>query len=260
MVMPVGVDGLAMAVYQQSQASAAQTAFLHRLLAQQEERSRSLGGILGGAAGSSADLGSVRGHDAREVFVDGFVTSPDVITTGVRERLRKKLPGKAKALMRDYFCEVSPLGKMRLLTYFGLMMGTLFDLGEECGEECRKDPAFKRLMAKVAMASVFVDQVANEGGTQYLLGWLLTGEEAPPFDSISTRGCDRGNIETYSGLCDPKFMAAALAWVRDVDMIAERQTKVANRAKAGQTRPPKQTPPPPPGDAEPKGKARPPKK
>jgi hypothetical protein len=220
-----------------------QTAMFRRIL---ERPPPGLEGILeSGRSLREDDVGSVRGASARDVFTNMFRTREGclIFIRSIRTRLKRAMPGKARALMREYFMERSPLGRMRLLTYAGCLLGEIWDIGEEQeGIDTDEDPPGSgsllpmiRQHALVGHGCIFSDQVATEGGTNYTLGWLLTGMEIPPFDSISSRGgpAQRQELEQFSSLVDPRYIAANIAWVRDLDMLAERGARVAARAAPG---------------------------
>ena len=79
------------------------------------------------------------------------------------------------------------------------------------------------------LGHVFVEQVATEGGSRYKMGWLLTGLEEPPF-AQTTANKPRPGDRPHGRLAEPAWVAAQLAYLRDMDLMQER----LNRRGPGQ--------------------------
>ena len=138
--------------------------------------------------------------------------------------------------MRTFFTNKVPLGSMRGLTYFAFATAQLWEAAE------RDDLA--ALTAQVALLAVYLEQVAVDGG-RHQLGWLLTGMPNPPFQLVQAHS-QRAQEDPVGFLGDPRWVAANLAYFKDVDYF-ESRTKLVG----------KQPPSDRPGGLPPKPKAKP---
>ena len=84
-------------------------------------------------------------------------------------------------------------------------------------------------MASVSLAAVFVDQLAVQSGTDHQLAWLLTGLQEPNFASIEKRIPRPATARKHAALADPRWVAACLGYVRDMDIIDERTKKMSQK-------------------------------
>ena len=184
----------------------------------------------------------VRGYQARQQFQASLKRDPAAVYSAVRRRLaeavetdEESLPGAA---MRTFFTNKVPLGSMRGLTYFAFATAQLWEAAE------RDDLA--ALKAQVALLAVYLEQVAVDGG-RHQLGWLLTGMPNPPFQLVQAHS-QRAQEDPVGFLGDPRWVAANLAYFKDVDYL-ESRTKLVGKA------PPSDRPggPPPKPKAKPKG-------
>ena len=74
--------------------------------------------------------------------------------------------------------------------------------------------------------AAYVEQTAIDGG-KHQLGWMLTGLPQPPFN-LTSRNQVRNQEEPFGLLTDPKWMAANLSYVKDLDYFETRQKAAAN--------------------------------
>ena len=81
----------------------------------------------------------------------------------------------------------------------------------------------------VALGAIFVDQTAIDHGAHHL-SWLLTGLQPVNFTTIRTHVPDGEAV--YSPLVDPRWVAANLAYMRDLDYLASRNYAVKAGAPA----------------------------
>ena len=137
--------------------------------------------------------------------------------------------------MRTFFTNKVPLGSMRGLTYFAFDTAQLWEAAE------RDDLA--ALKAQVALLAVYLEQVAVDGG-RHQLGWLLTGMPNPPFQLVQAHS-QRTQEDPVGFLGDPRWVAANLAYFKDVDYLESRAKLVG-----------KQPPPDRPEGSSPEPKAR----
>ena len=129
----------------------------------------------------------------------------------------------------EFFEKVSPLGQSRCLTYCAFLLAEIWRLAEK-GQ-------WDNLRAMVGLGAVFIDQVAVEGGRTYQLGWLMTGLEEPPFSSVEGRVPSKlPTTVAHSRLAEPRWVAASLGFLRDMDTIAERTMKLGKGRGRGRGR------------------------
>ena len=94
----------------------------------------------------------------------------------------------------------------------------------------------------MAILAVYLEQVAVDGG-RHQLGWLLTGMPKPPFQ-VAQAHSQRAQEDPAGFLGDPRWVAANLAYFKDVDYFESRmklvggKTPTADRPAAA-ARPPK---------------------
>ena len=186
----------------------------------------------------------VRGYQARQQFQASLKRDPTAVYSAVRRRLAEavetdegSLPGAA---MRTFFTNKVPLGSMRGLTYFAFATAQLWEAAE------RDDLA--ALKAQVALLAVYLEQVAVDGG-RHQLGWLLTGLPNPPFQLVQAHS-QRAQEDPVGFLGDPRWVAANLAYLKDVDYL-ESRTKLVGKAPPSDR--PGGPPPKPTPKARPKG-------
>ncbi|CAE7761674.1 unnamed protein product, partial [Symbiodinium necroappetens] len=175
-------------------------------------------------SGSSSEEGAkfpgVRGMAARQLLREQFQKNPLAVYHGVRDRLaqarRKTSASELEA--RDmflHFQEVVPLGNYKTLTYLSFLLCDMWEAIDRNNSE--------ELMALVSLGLVFCEQVANEQG-HTRLAWLLTCREDPPFSQVEARRAPRSEVP-HGALSDPRWVAAQLAYLRDVDQIQDRTFK-----------------------------------
>ena len=168
----------------------------------------------------------VRGYQARQQFQAALKRDPNAVYASVRRRLAEAietdeatLPGAA---MRTFFTNKVPLGSMRGLTYFAFATAQLWEAAE------RDDLA--SLKAQVALLAVYLEQVAVDGG-RHQLGWLLTGMPNPPFQLVQSHAQRQEDPVGFLG--DPRWVAANLAYLKDVDYLESRTKLVGGKTPTG---------------------------
>ena len=111
---------------------------------------------------------------------------------------------------------------MRGLTYFAFATAQLWEAAE------RDDLA--SLKAQVALLAVYLEQVAVDGG-RHQLGWLLTGMPNPPFQLVQSHAQRQEDPVGFLG--DPRWVAANLAYLKDVDYLEGRTRLVGGKTPSG---------------------------
>ena len=126
-----------------------------------------------------------------------------------------------------HFQETVPLGSFKTLTYL----------------------SFRDEVASViARGLMFCEQVANESG-QTRLAWLLTCLDDPPFALVEARKAPRAEVP-HGQLSEPRWIAAQLGYLRDAQLIQERNQATHHQA------PPFSAPAPQANPGNPKGKGK----
>ncbi len=167
----------------------------------------------------------MRGYQARQQFQASVKQDPGAVYGSVRRRLaaavgvdEETLPSAA---MRTFFTNKVPLGSMKGLTHFCFAVAQLWEAAE------RDDVG--AMKAQIALLAVYLEQVAVDGG-RHQLGWLLTGLPDPPFRLVQAH-TPKARDDPVGYLGDPGWVAANLAYLRDVDFLDQR-TRAAAMAPA----------------------------
>jgi hypothetical protein len=139
--------------------------------------------------------------------------------------------------MRQFFSREVPLGNFNCLTYMAFMLAKIWEQGEHLRRELvisegstASMKKFDSMLMTVSLGCVFAEQVAVEGGTQYQLGWLMTGLEEPPFAQTSLHKPKQGG-PPHGKFPEAQWIAAQLAYLRDLDVMSERVKKRGNAQK-----------------------------
>ncbi len=175
----------------------------------------------GSADGEEAPKSSgVRGIAARQVLTENFKKHPERVVALFRERLtlarRKASPAELEP--RDlwyHFQDTVPLGSHKTLTYLAFISAVMFE-AQERGD-------WKRLQMLVVLQSVFIEQAAHDGGS-LRLAHLLTCLEDPPFSQTELHRAPRVEVP-HGQLADPRWVATQLAYLRDIETIADKSNK-----------------------------------
>jgi hypothetical protein len=196
-----------------------QTLLLTHLARKQQDPLQMLLG--GGTDGGDGDFkaGGIKGMAARQLLQEQFAKQPMKVYQRVRERLalarRKATRDLEPRDMYLHFQETVPLGNFKTLTYLAFLMAEMF----EAAERGQSD----ELLGLLASGLVFCEQVAAEQG-HTRLAWLLTCREDPPFALVEQRRAPRAEVP-HGHLADPRWVAAQLGYLKDVDAIQERTSK-----------------------------------
>jgi hypothetical protein len=119
--------------------------------------------------------------------------------------------------MERYFTEVSPLSKHPLLTYVAFIAAAMWRAREE-GDRARLD-------LLVNLLPLFLDQTAIEGGRAQT-AYLFTGLPDPPWSRVALNSTVAWH-QPYTPLADVRWVGAQLEFLRDVDLLEQRQRAVA---------------------------------
>ena len=135
-----------------------------------------------------------------------------------------------RSALCGHFEHRSPLGTRKLLTYVAYLSAHHWELAEALrravaslpsAARAQVEPGLDSLQAAIALQAAFVDQSAMDGG-RYGLSWLLVGLPQPPFATIRQH-VERQGEEPFSPLVDPRWIAANLAYLRDLDYLVHQE-------------------------------------
>ena len=177
----------------------------------------------GGGSGSSG----VRGCIARDSYVR---TMMDVTKLAeiFEQNAMKELglaPEKVDgSLMLKYVERRMPVLESRLMTYVAFMMADAWSLGHSSNNH--------ELMGIAGKVLMFLEQAALDQG-RLQLAWLLTGRQDPPFNLLQSNKKKTG-LFPFSKLAAPPWIAANLAFVKDIDMLESKTLAMQKGAKPGQ--------------------------
>ena len=200
---------------------ASQTKILEKLVSSKASAQDPLNLLSSGVENEDAPRSSgIKGIAARQVLIDGFRKHPSKVVHVFREQL---MVARRKGSLGDleprdlwyHFQESVPLGSHKTLTYLAFISAAMFE-AQERGD-------FERLQMLVVMQSVFIEQAAHDGGS-LRLAHLLTGLEDPPFSQTELHRTARAELP-HGQLSDPRWVATQLAYLRDVETIADKSTK-----------------------------------
>ena len=160
----------------------------------------------GGGNGSDSS-GGIKGHLAREAFVKQ-VSDLKMVASRVQSQALAEL-GLSQAepgMMRDYIEKRVPLQDQRLLQNFAALAAHGWEQGFRSGNQ--------ELQGFTSRLLMFVEQAALDNGKTQL-GYLLSGYPDPAPLGFSARRAP--GLKTFSRLTPPQWMAANLAYLKDLD-------------------------------------------
>jgi len=198
-----------------------------------------------------AKVGGVRGCAARQTWKTMTRQSGSQIRAAIRARLADEMEVEEDDLqpahMRGYFERKVPLGAgPRLLTYMSYLIARMWELSET-GQT-------SELATLISLAAVFCEQVANDGG-RCQVAWLFTGLQTPAFN-LTQRNTQRLQEEPFAALADPRWMAAQMAYLKDLDWFNQRQASQRNLQQPSDPTPKPRAKPKPKAKSKAKGKGK----
>ena len=198
---------------------ARQTAVLTAALGRgQRPGDQGLDVLLGGGdgGGSQGPIGGARGAAALEVLRNRLETRPDLFVTAVRKNMARAL---GTALDQPTDCEEytrrhGTFGRHRDLGYVQMLVANVWNLLET--------DRVHAAHAAVSLLLVALEQTCLDD--RWDLGYLLTHRPDPPRETL-IRQPDRSGLRPFSRLAEPQWVAAGIAYCKDVDAMAERRRK-----------------------------------
>ena len=184
--------------------------------------------LTGASYGDSDDVSKapgVKGIAARQLLVDQFKKHPQKVVSVFKDRLilarRKSSQSELEPRYLWYHMQESvPLGSHRTLTYVAFQAAAMYEAAE------RQD--WDRVRMLIALQAVFAEQAAHDGGS-LRLAHLLTGLEDPPFAQMQLHTAAKSEL-AQGQLSDPRWLAAQLAFLKDVESISEKTHKFTKGA------------------------------
>ena len=173
---------------------------------------------LAGAGGSGSESSSgIKGHLAREAFVKQ-VSDCKLVAAKVQENAMTELGLSATepGMMRTYLEQRVPLADHRLLQH----VAALAAFGWEMGYKAESD----ELKGFCSRLLLFVEQAALDSG-KVQLAYLLAGFPDPSPVGFAHRRAP--GLKTFSRLAAPQWLAANLAYLKDLDYAETRIQQMA---------------------------------
>ena len=174
----------------------------------------------GGGNESGSSSSGIRGCAARELFVKQIEDHCHVAQLVMKNAMKdlgvtEVYPG----LMRDYIERKIPFGDMKLLTMFGHYLA--------CGWETSYNQQDEVMMGFISRGLLFIEQAAVDSGRTQM-GWLLSGYPEPNW-SLTGQNKRRTSLQPFSRLSQPSWVAANVAFVKDLDFLEGRLKNTTNR-------------------------------
>ena len=185
------------------------------------------------ATGSSSSI-SVKGSAARMKLQRELHNRSGSFFLKVQEAALRRMEPTANLAMLEDDVRNKPILTRYLERYGGFrdqrtwgliqwQLAQVFDLLGSDQVEGAKDV--------LAMALVMIDQTVIDGGRPDL-GWILSLQEDPPAQLFSAPQHTTGSIRPCSHLTDPKWLAVALSYVKEMETLSSKRSEMA-KAPAG---------------------------
>ena len=169
----------------------------------------------GGGDNASGSSSGVKGCLAREAFVKVVADNhklAEIVRINALRELGMDPSREDGSLMRRYIERRIPLADHRLLAHFATLLAEAWATGHASNNV--------ELLGVVGRMLIFTEQVAIDSG-KLQVGWLLTGVAEPPLHLMTTRQKHPG-LQPFSRLSAPGWVAANLAYLRDLDFLESR--------------------------------------
>jgi hypothetical protein len=198
---------------------------LIRLLAKQTQILESmrrprdpLGVLLGGGSelGPGGGPAGARGAAAMELHHEELLRYPERISAMVRRNMARALGTDPSAAQdaEEYLRRFGAFQRQRSLGYVFALLANVWNK-----MELEQTAAAQ---AALGLALVAIEQVTIDN--RWDLAYLLTHSPDPPWNAID-RTPTTDAMRPFSRLADPRWIASGIAYIRDVDAMAERRRK-----------------------------------
>ena len=181
------------------------------------------GGGLGGDNASASSSG-VKGCMARDAYVravQDLVKVSEVTRANLLKELGVHPSQETGTLVRKYVERKIPLSEHRLLSQFAFMISEAWMIGFNSQNV--------ELLGILSKMLFFVEQCAIDQGRSQV-AWLLTGWQEPPYQILMS-GKKRTSLQQFCKLCHPAWIAANLAFLKDLDYLESRVQAVHKPVK-----------------------------
>ena len=195
-----------------------QTTLLQKLM---KSDSDDVAMLLGGATedGSGGKLGGARGAAAMEIGRRILRDKPIDVTKFVRRNMQdalgRSLGQTSGADAEVYEREKGAFGGRRDMAYIFDILAGIWNSLES------KDSDAAQAQTGLGMAAVEQYMLDN----RWDLAWLLTHRPDPPWAAIERQQPKGTLYKPYTRLVDPAWVASAIAYLKDIDAIAERRSR-----------------------------------
>lgn len=174
--------------------------------------------LASGSANGSDGSSGIKGHLAREAFVKQ-VQDAKAVTAKVQANALAELGWSqpAPGLMREFLEKRVPLFEQKLLQHVGCIAAHGWEQGYRTNNE--------ELQAFASRLLMFVEQCSLDAG-KVQLAYLITGYPDPSPLGFSSRRAP--GLKNFSRLTPAQWMAANLAYLKDLDYAETRIAQIAN--------------------------------
>ena len=132
--------------------------------------------------------------------------------------------GSRNESAREFFAEEVDMGNMRTLAFLTFGVATAFDQ-MQAGEWVEAEDTLARLLVGSEQCSL--------DDSKWQLAWLLTHLPDPPWHRIAGRK-HREQTKPFAKLSDPAWVAAAIAYTKDVAALQELHKKTSKGGGKGE--------------------------
>ena len=168
-----------------------------------------------------------RGAAVREILRRNFESKPGSYAQMVEDNMVRARQGPwvrpdMKASAMEFFAELVPFDPSQvILIYLAFGIARAFDEHTTGQHVQARDTLAKLLVA--------IEQIARDSG-DVRMGWLLTHLPDPPWSRL-LKPTQRGAHQDFAMLSSPEWVAAAMAYVKDVSAVAALRTESGSAPK-----------------------------
>ena len=206
---------------------ATQTQVLAQLAASRAPPSDPIAHALQGSSGSGSEAGSsvtgARGVAARDAYLR-VLTKKKEFSQAVAARAQAELglASQPPGMMRQFMERKVPIRELKTLTLMGFFFAHMWEDARTQEDELAEFWSARGL--------VMVEQWAIDNGRSQM-AWLLGGLPDPDTSLLQHR---RSDLRPYARLCQSTWIAAQVAYLRDIEFL-EGRMKAGQRGGTAQT-------------------------
>ena len=179
--------------------------------------------------GALQKIPGARGAAVREILRRGFDAKPGSYAQAVEANIVKARAGPwvrpdMKASAEEFLAELVPFDPAEvILVYLAFGIARAFD-EQMAGQHVQSHDTLAKLL-------VAVEQIARDKG-DVRVGWLLTHLPDPPWSRL-LRPSQRGSHQDFAMLSSPEWVAAAMAYVKDVNAVHAIRQETTSAKRSG---------------------------